>query len=409
MSSNLIARTGTANLYDNTIRNLQAQQTTLAQQQEHLSAGKRVLRASDDPVAAAQAERARTRISRNETDLRALNAQKDSMALAESTLGSTMNAMQAFRELVVQAGNGTLSATDRNTIALQLQGLREQILGYANSKDANGLPLFQALGSASTPFTGASPPTTFSGLPGQFASGTTSIAPLLDGDAAWMSVPTGNGVFAVTATPGNAGTAQVTADQVTNPAAAGDGHSYQVKFTVDTTTGATTYTVTDQTPPPATPTTGLPTSLTYTSPTTISFAGRAIDITGAPANGDSFTVAPSRQTSVFQVLDDTIAAIRSGNPSTVYSGIAQGLSQIDVAMSRLSDARGLAGELLNRADRIQSDLDTRGTQLEAQRSSAEDLDMIKGISDFQNQNTSYQAALQSYAQVQKLSLLNYLG
>jgi Flagellin and related hook-associated proteins len=109
------------------------------------------------------------------------------------------------------------------------------------------------------------------------------------------------------------------------------------------------------------------------------------------------------------VLDDTIAAIRSGNPSTVYSGIAQGLSQIDVAMSRLSDARGLAGELLNRADRIQSDLDTRGTQLEAQRSSAEDLDMIKGISDFQNQNTSYQAALQSYAQVQKLSLLNYLG
>lgn len=406
MSSNLIARTGTANLYDNTIRNLQAQQTTLAQQQEHLSAGKRVLRASDDPVAAAQAERARTRISRNETDLRALNAQKDSMALAESTLGSTMDAMQAFRELVVQAGNGTLSATDRNTIALQLQGLREQILGYANSKDANGLPLFQALGSASTPFTGASPPTTFKGLPGQFASGTTSIAPLLDGDAAWMSVPTGNGVFAVTAAPGNAGTAQVTADQVTDPALAGDGKSYKIGFSVDATTGATTYDVTDtSTSPPS----AILSSQPYTSPTTISFAGRAIDITGAPANGDSFTVAPSQQTSVFQVLDDTIAAIRSGNPSTVSSGIAQGLNQIDFAMSRLSDARGLAGELLNRADRIQSDLDTRGTQLEAQRSSAEDLDMIKGISDFQNQNTSYQAALQSYAQVQKLSLLNYLG
>lgn len=406
MSSNLIARTGTANLYDNTIRNLQAQQTTLAQQQEHLSAGKRVLRASDDPVAAAQAERARTRISRNETDLRALNAQKDSMALAESTLGSAMDAMQAFRELVVQAGNGTLAATDRNTIALQLQGLREQILGYANSKDANGLPLFQALGSASTPFTGASPPTTFNGLPGQLASGTTSIAPMLDGDAAWMSVPTGNGVFAVSAAAGNAGTAQVTADKVTDPALAGDGHTYQVQFAVDVATGASTYGVTDtSTVPPTAVLSGQP----YSSPTTISFAGRSIDITGAPANGDSFTVAPSQQTSVFQVLDDTIAAIRSGNPTTVSSGIAQGLSQIDFAMSRLSDARGLAGELLNRADRIQSDLDTRGTQLEAQRSSAEDLDMIKAISDFQNQSTAHQAALQSYAQVQKLSLLNYLG
>jgi len=224
-----------------------------------------------------------------------------------------------------------------------------------------------------------------------------------------MSVPTGNGVFAVTAASGNAGTAQVTADRVTDPALAGDGHTYQVKFAVDVATGATTYDVIDQTPPPATPTSGLPTTQTYTSPTTISFAGRAIDIAGAPANGDSFTVSPSTQTSVFQVLDDTIAAIRSGNPTTVSSGIAQGLSQIDFAMSRLSDARGLAGELLNRADRIQSDLDTRGTQLEAQRSSAEDLDMIKAFSDFQNQSTAHQAALQSYAQVQKLSLLNYLN
>lgn len=402
------SRIGTANLYDNTIRNLQAQQASLAQQQEKLSAGKRVLRPSDDPVAAAQAERARTRISRNDTDLRALQAQQSSMALAESTLGHAMDAMQSFRALVVQAGNESLTQSDRDTIAQQLQSLRDQILGYANSKDANGIPLFQGLGSAVPPFS-SNTPVTFGGLPGQQTSDTTSIAPVLDGDAAWMSVPTGNGVFAVSAGASNTGTARVTADQVTDPALAGDGHSYQVKFSVDVATGATTYDVTDQTPPPTPPTTGLPTGQPYTSPTTINFAGRSIEITGAPANGDSFTVAPSTQTSVFQVLDDTIAAIRSGNPTTVRSGVAQGLTGIDAAMNRLSAAQGLAGALLNRADSIQSDLQTRGTQLEAQRSSAEDLDMIKGISDFQNQNTSYQAALQSYAQVQKLSLLNYLG
>ncbi|MEN9467914.1 MAG: hypothetical protein RL081_1915, partial [Pseudomonadota bacterium] len=42
-------------------------------------------------------------------------------------------------------------------------------------------------------------------------------------------------------------------------------------------------------------------------------------------------------------------------------------------------------------------------------SRAEDLDMIKGVADFQNQQTGYQAALQSYAQVQKLSLFNYIS
>ncbi len=198
----------------------------------------------------------------------------------------------------------------------------------------------------------------------------------------------------------------LSAGALADPALAGDGTSYKIGFSVDATTGATTYDVTDtSTSPPSAILSGQP----YTSPTTITFAGRSIEITGAPANGDSFTVEPSKQTSVFQVLDDTIDAIRSGNPTIISSGVAQGLTGIDAAMNRLSAAQGLAGVLLNRADNIQSDLQTRGTQLEAQRSSAEDLDMIKGISDFQNQNTSYQAALQSYAQVQKLSLLNYLG
>jgi flagellar hook-associated protein 3 FlgL len=35
--------------------------------------------------------------------------------------------------------------------------------------------------------------------------------------------------------------------------------------------------------------------------------------------------------------------------------------------------------------------------------------MIKGISEFQNAQVGYQAALQSYAQVQKLSLFNYIS
>ena len=35
--------------------------------------------------------------------------------------------------------------------------------------------------------------------------------------------------------------------------------------------------------------------------------------------------------------------------------------------------------------------------------------MVKGISDFTRIQTGYQAALQSYAQVQKLSLFNFIS
>jgi flagellar hook-associated protein 3 FlgL len=64
---------------------------------------------------------------------------------------------------------------------------------------------------------------------------------------------------------------------------------------------------------------------------------------------------------------------------------------------------------LGRVDRISSNQEKRSIQLESDRSRAEDLDMVKGISDFNNLQTGYQAALQTYAQVQKLSLFNFIG
>jgi len=93
------------------------------------------------------------RLSRIATDQRALEVQRNTMANAESTLGDVVDALQQFRELVVSAGNGSHTAAERQTIANQLQGLREQILGYANRTDTNGQPLFGALASASVPFT----------------------------------------------------------------------------------------------------------------------------------------------------------------------------------------------------------------------------------------------------------------
>ena len=180
MSTN-IYRLGTANMYDNALRNLGTRQTNLSNLQENLTSGKRVVRASDDPVSAAQAERAITRLSRIQTEQRALETQRNAIAQAESSLGDAVALVQNFRELVVQAGDGSLSTNDRNTIANQLQGLREQLLEVANRKDTNGLPLLGALGSALAPFLGpqsTAPDYSFDGLPGQAASSGTRLKQL---------------------------------------------------------------------------------------------------------------------------------------------------------------------------------------------------------------------------------------
>ena len=102
-------------------------------------------------------------------------------------------------------------------------------------------------------------------------------------------------------------------------------------------------------------------------------------------------------------MDDAIRDLGGAtNANAASQAVSQALHNIDIVMERISAVRGQAGDLLNRADRITDNQSKRSVQLEADRSRAEDLDMIKGVADFQNQQTGYQAALQSYAQVQKL-------
>ncbi|PJC13007.1 MAG: flagellar hook-associated protein 3, partial [Comamonadaceae bacterium CG_4_9_14_0_8_um_filter_60_18] len=186
------ARIGSANTYDNAVRNISTRQSALSNLQENLTSGKRVVRPSDDPTSAANAERALTRISRITSNQRALESQRNAIAQAEGTLGQVTDVLQRFRELVVSAGNAVNSSAERRSIAVELQGLRDQVYALANTQDTNGLPLFSALGSALAPFVGpqaTAPDYTFNGLPGQTASSDVAIPFTLDGDAAFMHQP----------------------------------------------------------------------------------------------------------------------------------------------------------------------------------------------------------------------------
>ena len=302
----IINRVATANMYDNSIRNIGGRQSSLAEQSEKLTAGKRVLRASDDPVAAAQAERAITRMERIKVEQSALSLQRNAMAEGESTLGDAVGLLQEMRALFVSAGNGANSAKEMQIIAGQLQTLRDELLSVSNRTNTSGVPLLSALGSAITPFVNSS---AFkdNGLPGQQAGSNTSIPTALDGDMAFM-----------------------------------------------------------------------------------------LD------SGES----------LFKELDTAITGIRnatSGSAANQSSVIQNGLANIDQGMDRLSALRGFAGDMLNRADRITGDQEVRSIQLEADRSRAEDMDLVKGFSDFEQTKMGYQAALQTYAMVQKMSLFNYIS
>lgn len=398
-----ITRLGTANMYDRTVSNLSERQAQMAHMMESTTSGRRVVRASDDPVAAAQAERARTRMDRTDADQKALNAQISIITQGEAALGSANTALQEFRSLVVNAGNGTYTQTERDALVAQMTSLRDQIANYANRTDSNGLALFRGLGSAEQPLQGGS----FLSQSGQTTSGANGIANTLDGVAAFMNVPTGNGVLAVNQGATNTGKAWTDIGQITDPAAAAAAATtvppINITFSV-AADGTTTYSIAGGAAVP------------YKSGETISVAGMGLTITGAPANGDSFTIGASERSDLFSVLDQAINVVRTGvNPDgstasgSLAHGIAKALAEIDTGLNRMQTVQSFAGDLLNRADTLTTQFSAKSLLLETDRATAEDVDMIAALADLKTMQTNHSAALQSYAQIQRLSLFDYIG
>ena len=150
----------------------------------------------------------------------------------------------------------------------------------------------------------------------------------------------------------------------------------------------------------------------------VAYNGTAGQMGGAAGDGLALSIdgraawlgAGGGGTSVFATLDNTInALLTTGQTGTqVAQTVSDGLAGIDSATDNLGAWRARAGEALNRADRIENRLGQGKLDAQRERSSAEDLDMLSAISDFQNQQTGYSAALQTYSMVQKMSLFDYL-
>ncbi len=396
-----VDRISTAHAYDSALNNLMSRQDHLTQTQEQMTSGKRVIKASDDPTAAAQAERARALEDRTTASERAVNASANAMTLTESALGDAGDLLQQARELLVSAGDASYSDAERASKASALKAIRDQLLTVANRSDGQGGYVFSGQGSGGEPFVDKPGGVAFQGVGGQVDVATDEALPLtLDGGNIWLAANSGNGVFVTKNT--NSGSAWIDAGRVTAPAQL-TSSTYDIQFS--TAAGATTYSVLKD---GATVSSGN----AFTSGQQITVDGMSVAISGAPASGDDFRLTPStRNLSVFDALDSAVARLSvpgQGGPQ-VQQAVQDSIRDIDQCSSQISSARSFAGTTLQRIDAVKGRLDATELSAQTSRSNAEYLDMVKALSSFNSQQTGYQAALQSYATIQKLSLFNYLN
>lgn len=405
-------RISTNTIYDSNVAALGQQQTNLLKTQQQVATGRKMQTAADDPVAAArvisvnQADAMNTQYAANRT------AARHTLSLAESNLQSVTSLLQDVQTAAVSAGNGSLSNTDRQTIATELSGRLQELVGLANSTDGAGNYLFSGFQSKTIPFADVAGVISYNGDDGQRlaqANASRQIAASDSGADIFMRIKNGNGTFITQATAANTGTGIISPGAITSPAALVAGNSYTISFSV--AAGVTSYTVT-----------GAPTALApamanvpYVSGQAISFDGMQLDIQGAPANGDTFTVTPSANESIFKTISDLITALNTpvatvanGGATSLTNSLNRGLINLDNALNNILSVRSSLGLRLQEVDALQTAGDDLSLQFKQTLSQLQDVDYNKAISDLSQQQMSLQAAQKSFATVSSLTLFSYI-
>jgi flagellar hook-associated protein 3 FlgL len=410
------------------------QQSTLATMYQQIATGNKLQSAGDNPIGAAQA----VQLTAQSATLAQYGANQasatTSLGLEDSTMGSVVTTMQQIQTLVTSAGNGSLTDTNRANIATQIQTLRTQLLGLANTTDSSGNSIFSGFQGNATTFTNNTPPAvgvSYGGDNGQRVVQITSSrsVPVSDtGPAVFQSVSPTESTPVATQTAGNTGTGTLGPVSVTDPTNAGNADTYQIVFSTavpaPTTGSPLQYQVLDmsQMNPAATPPAlGLPVGspTQYVPGNAITFAGESVTISGTPAPTDSFTVAPANSTApgatdIFATLDNLVAALNQ--PTTTPAEAAASTNALATATTKIennyNNMLGVQTSVGGREQEVtatQTSMQTTSTQNANSLADLTSVDMASAISQYELTSTALQGAQQAFASIEKMSLFQYIS
>ena len=142
---------------------LHANMARMAKLQDQATGQRAITRPSDDPTATVQS--LQVRAEQRATDQYSRNADNGNgwLTTVDSALGTTTDILRRVRDLTVQGANdGSMSVAAKEAIAIEIAGLRDDLLRQANTAYL-GRNVFAGNSDAGVAF---QPDLTFTGLPG---------------------------------------------------------------------------------------------------------------------------------------------------------------------------------------------------------------------------------------------------
>lgn len=341
ISTEQIYKTGTNNM-------LSQQQKVLQSQAQLANNGQRVNTASDDPVASAQIEMINQTLSMSQIYKQNNQAVNNTLSFEDGVLASVVSNIQSLQQLQVQASSTILSLDDRKALATQAQTILNQLVGAANTTGLNGEYIFSGSKSDIAPisknYNAVTNTTTFNynGDDVQrFQSVSDGFQVALNDTAQkiFMNIPGGNGSYTInqTANPNN-GTLVVSSDIVSNPASFIPGnYTLSVNSNTITVTDAGGNTVYNN---------------AYQDGEPISFNGISFTLSGAAADGETFSIQTGATNSLFATVQNMIQNLNApystdSDKAAIQNQNSQISNQLQNALTNISKVRADLGGRLN--------------------------------------------------------------
>ncbi len=386
-----------------------------AKTQAQIASGVRVQTPSDDPVASARILQLDQDKARRDQYISNIDSAKGRLELEEAQLSAVNDVIIRLKELTVQAGNGTYSHADRQTLADEIDERLRGLADLMNSQDANGEYVFSGFMGGTKPFEKTDGGSfIYQGDEGQRfinVSSSTMVAINDSGKGIFVDIPSAQNSFITAAGVNN----------TSNPAATitqgliVDQVAYDAFYPEDMI-----ITFND-------PTLVVPNQSNYTI--TLKSDGREV-VSNVPFNGGNIT-ANGVQVSVFgnpNVGDRfTIESTPTQGLLTTVGRLAEGLRNFD--NTQRTELSTLLANTLDNLDngltsvlQVQSKIGARINSLDSTRdvlgqvdiasnqilSDLRDLDYAEAVSRLSFESFILEAAQQSYIKIANLSLFNFI-
>lgn len=236
-------RISLSQIFGQGVRGMQTSQQRVFVTQGQLSSGLRVQKPSDDPIAAAQILQLNQTQAEIDQYKKNIDGGTSALELEDSQMEAITNLLTRVRELAVEAGNGGLSASDRQGIAAEIRSRIDELAGIGNTRNANGEYIFGGFQGQQEPFVINGPTYIYRGDDGQrqIQVGSGTFVPINDsGNSIFVGIPSTR--LPVTASASNTGNATAAMGRIV------DRTQFQAGFTGGPTAGSSTIDFTGRTP-----------------------------------------------------------------------------------------------------------------------------------------------------------------